>query len=242
MKKIVRHFFVALLFLQVAPSAKAQPQFSGWLASFNTFKVNRRFSLHLDVQLRSTDELRQVQTILLRPGLNFHAGKSFILTAGYAFINNRRAVNGISGLLPEHRIWQQGLFNHKVKNTAIAHRIRFEERFISKAKLANNEVETEGHNQAFRIRYFIRSVIPLTTRPSFPGGFFLALQNEVFLNTGNKSAVNGKGFDQNRLYGAVGYRLPNKVDLEAGYMNQYISARTSFTNNHIAQIAVYKRL
>ena len=242
MKKFFRLFIIAVFFLSLASPAKTQVQFSGWLASFNTFKLNNRFSLHLDGQLRSTDELRQVQTILLRPGLNFHVGKNLVLTAGYAFISNRRAVGSVSGLLPEHRIWQQGLFNHKARNISIAHRIRFEERFISKAKVANNELETDGHTQAFRIRYFIRNIFPLTAKPSFSKGFFLALQNEVFLNTGDKTAVNGKTFDQNRLYGAVGYRLLNKIDLEAGYMNQYTNTRSSFTNNHIAQIAVYKRL
>jgi hypothetical protein len=240
-KMIFRYlfFFTLILFFH---TAKAQPQFSGWVASFNTFKLNTRFSLHFDAQLRSTDELQQVQTILLRPGLNFHATKSLVITAGYAFISNRRTINGVSDLLPEHRIWQQGLFNHKAKNISIAHRIRFEERFISKAKVVNNELETDGTSQAFRFRYFIRSIFPLTATPSFSKGVFLALQNEVFLNTGNKSAVNGKTFDQNRLYCAIGYRLPNKIDLEAGYMNQYTSTRSSFTNNHIVQIAVYKRL
>jgi hypothetical protein len=242
MRKFLRPFFIAALFLLMTSSAKTQTQFSGWLASFNTFKLNNRFSLHFDAQLRSSDELRQVQTILLRPGLNFHATKSLILTAGYAFITNRRAVSSLSELLPEHRIWQQGIFNHKLNNISIAHRIRFEERFISKAKVVNNSLETDGYNQAFRFRYFIRSLFPLTAKPSFSKGFFLALQNEVFLNTGDKSAVNGKSFDQNRLYGAIGYRLPNKLDVEAGYMNQYTSTRTSFTNNHIAQIALYKRL
>ena len=242
MRKIVRPFFIVVLFLIMASPAKTQTQFSGWLGSFNTFKVNDRFSLHFDAQLRSTNELQQVQTVLLRPGLNFHATKSLVLTAGYAYIQNRRVVSGLSELLPEHRIWQQGLFNHKLKNVSVAHRIRFEERFISKAKVVNSNLETDGYNQAFRFRYFIRNIFPLTAKPSFSKGFFLALQNEVFLNTGDKSAVNGKTFDQNRLYGAIGYRLPNKLDVEAGYMNQYTSTRTSFINNHIAQIALYKRL
>jgi len=92
------------------------------------------------------------------------------------------------------------------------------------------------------LRYFIRGIIPFTKQPEFSRGLFLALQNEVFLNTGNKTAVNGKIFDQNRLYAAIGYRLPGKIDIEAGYMNQYTVTPASFINNHIAQIAVYKRL
>ena len=238
MRKLAMTLLLALGFFT---GLKAQ-QFSGWLASFNTFKLNNKFSLHFDGQLRSTNELKDVQTVLLRPGLNYHVNKSWVLTGGYAYIANRRSASGISELLPEHRIWQQAIFNHKLKNIAIAHRARFEERFISKAKAVDDQLETDGYDQAFRFRYFLRGIVPFSSQPVFSKGPFFALQNEVFLNTGDRSAVNGKAFDQNRFYAAMGYRLAGKIDLEAGYMNQYTSTRTYFTNNHIAQVAVYKRL
>jgi hypothetical protein len=232
--------FFTLLFL--AAGARSQVQFSGWLGSFNTFKINQRFSLHFDAQLRSTDQWEQVGTILLRPGLNYHLNNSWTFTAGYAAVFGRRNLSGLSSLLPEHRIWQQALLNYKINKVTVAHRFRFEERFLPNVKAENNELKTDGFLQAFRFRYFVRSMFPLTSAPTFSKGPFLALQNEVFLNTGDKTAVNGKAFDQNRLYGAVGYRLPGKIDLEAGYMNQYTSTRTSFVNNHIVQLAIYKRL
>ena len=235
-------YFICFFFIVVVNSSKAQVQFSGWLASFNTFKLNNKLSIHFDGQLRSTDEWQQVQTILLRPGLNVHLNKNWVATGGYAFIGNRRTLSGISDLLPEHRIWQQALVSHKVKRVSISHRFRFEQRFIAKAILSNDELTTDGFNQAFRFRYFIRNVIPLTSRETFTKGPFFALQNEVFLNTGDKTAVNGKTFDQNRFYAAIGYRLPAKIDLESGYMNQYSNTSTSFTNNHIIQIAIYRRL
>lgn len=238
---MIRRVFICCMAVFFFGTVKAQVQFSGWLASFNTFKLNNKLSLHFDGQLRSTNDLESIQTVLLRPGLNIHL-KSWVLTSGYAYISNRRNVSGFSALMPEHRIWQQAIFNHKLKTVSIAHRFRFEERFISRSTLANNELETDGFDQAFRFRYFLRSIIPLTAQPGFTKGPFFALQNEVFLNTGDRSAVNGKTFDQNRLYGAIGYRLPGKIDLEAGYMNQYTATRASFVNNHIAQIAVYKRL
>jgi len=237
-----KRFFSFFFVLCLTFSVQAQVQFSGWLASFNTFKINNRFSIHFDGQLRSTDELQSVQSIILRPGLNVHVGKKLVLTGGYAYIPNRRTIGDLSELLAEHRIWQQAQYNHKFKTVAVAHRFRFEERFLPRPSLSGNELNTDGFDQAFRFRYFIRNILPLNGQQTFSKGLFFALQNEIFLNTGNKSSVNGKAFDQNRLYTAIGYRLPGKIDLEAGYMNQYISTRTSFVNNHIAQIAVYKRL
>ena len=234
--------FIFLVFFFSVFTLKAQVQFSGWFMSVNTLRLNKKLSLHIEGQVRSTDQWSNVQTILLRTGLNVHLSKSLSVTAGYAYIPSRRTLGSLSELLAEHRIWQQALFNHRLSIISVSHRLRFEERFLPKAKVENNDLETDGYNQAFRFRYFIRNIIPLNGKAGFSKGWFGAVQEEVLLNTGNKSAVNGKTFDQNRLYLAVGYRLNAKIDLETGYMNQYINTASSFVNNHIVQVAVYKRL
>lgn len=241
MKKQQKGFVLAIL-LAVTAAAHAQVQFSGWLASFNNYKLSDRFSLHFDAQLRSTDDWQQVGSILLRPGLNYRLNKTVTFTTGYGLILGRRTVGGLSSLLPEHRIWQQVLAGHKLGKAAITHRFRFEERFLPRPVVNGDKLQHEGHDQAFRFRYFVRGLIPLNSVSVFAKGPYLALQNEVFLNTGNKTTVNGKTFDQNRLYGAVGYRLNAKTDLEAGYLNQYTTTRSAFVNNHVMQLAVYKRL
>ncbi len=242
MKKICFLLF-AIFIICIANRVHAQSQFTGWLASFNTFKTGKKTSIHADVQLRSSDELKRMQTILVRTGLNVHLSKQLIVTAGYAFIDNYRTVSNVSGYAPEHRIWEQLLYNHKLNRVMLSHRFRVEQRFISKSVAINNELKNDGSLYANRFRYFLRNVIPFTKEPVFQKGMFAALQDEVFLNFGNNTNVNGKSFDQNRLYLAVGYRLKKSFDLEAGYMNQYISGRNSaFTNNHIVQLAAYLRL
>jgi len=224
--------------------AQGQTQFSGWLATFNTFKTGKKTSIHNDIQWRSSDEFQHTQTFLFRAGLNYQVRKNMVATAGYAFIHNRRLVAGVSGYAPEHRIWEQFVISHKIKTAMIAHRFRLEQRFISRSVVSGNELKNDGHVYANRFRYFVRSVLPLQSPGgSFTKGPFAALQNEVFVNIGNKANVNGEFFDQNRLYLAGGYRLSPKLDLEAGYMNQYINGRGSaFTNNHIVQLASYIRL
>lgn len=224
-------------------SSLAQPQFTGWLANFNTFKTGKKTSIHNDNQWRSSDELRHMQTLLVRVGLNVELNKSFVVTAGYAYISNRRSVMDVTGYAPEHRIWEQLIINHKINRMATAHRFRLEQRFISKSVVQNNDLKNDGSVFANRVRYFIRNVFPLKAEPKFEKGIFLALQNEVFLNIGNKANVNGEFFDQNRLYLAAGYRLCPKMDLEAGYLNQYINGRgDAFTNVHVLQLATYLRL
>jgi hypothetical protein len=240
----MRHFLYLCFFLVIGTlTAKGQVQHTGWLASFNTFGLNNKWSVHFDAQVRSSNRLQQVQSVLLRSGLNYHINKKLTATGGYAYIPNRRTAEGFSAYLAEHRIWEQLVFAHKIERVASSHRLRFEQRFLPQATVVNNKLETDNYRTAYRLRYFTRHVLPLVNQPTFTKGWFAALQDEVFVNTGNKTAVNGRFFDQNRLYLALGYRLPHsKIDLEAGYMNQYTKTRTAFVNNHIAQLAIYKRL
>jgi hypothetical protein len=238
MKKII----IFLLLLASSSYAFPQSQTSGWLATFNTFKTGKKTSIHNDIQWRSADEFQYTQTLLLRAGLNYHLNKKMTATAGYAFIHNYRSSGVADGYVPEHRIWEQFIYSHKWNKLSIAHRFRLEQRFIGKTIVANNELKNDGTVYANRFRYFIRNVLPLNKQATFNKGMFAALQNEVFLNFGNRQNLNGKTFDQNRLYGAFGYRFSKKFDVEAGYMNQYINGRTNDVNNHIAQIATYIRL
>lgn len=239
----MRVCFVLFLVATVVAAAEAQVQNTGWLASFNTFRIDDRFSVHFDAQLRGTDDVSRVQTTLVRPGFNYHLNRKVVLTAGYALIHNRRNAGGDSRLLAEHRAWQQLIYSHAVGKTFLGHRFRVEQRFLPEAALtAQGRLRVNGYNDAHRLRYFVRNVIPVTNREKFGRGWFLALQNEVFINVGDKSAVNGRIFDQNRAYAAFGYRFAaSKLDAEIGYMNQYVKTRNTPANNHIIQIAFYKR-
>ncbi len=239
MKKISAIIFVLLL----TATAKSQQQFTGWLASFNTYKLDKNLSLHFDAQIRSTDELKNIQTILLRPGLNIHFSKKMIGSFGYGFIQNRRVISNITGVAVEHRVWQQLLYTQKINKITSSHRLRLEQRFIPVSKTVNNSIQNDGNKYANRLRYFTRNLIPLNKQKTFTNGLFIGIQNETFFNIGNASEVNGKTFDQNRLFLSVGHRLSSKFDIELGYMNQYISGRNkNFTNNHILQLGAYTRL
>jgi hypothetical protein len=234
--------FILIILIKTSSTVYAQVQHTGWLASFNTFKLSSKTSLHFDAQLRSTDGINNIQTILLRPGLNYHLNPSMTATAGYGFIDNRRTLEEVTGYASEHRIWEQFIVSHKINTISIAHRFRLEQRFLPVTTIEDNKLQVIDRNTSHRFRYFIRNIVPLQNKNAFSQGFFFALQDEVFLNIAKQDAVNGKTFDQNRLYLAFGYRLPGKLDLEAGYMNQYTTTRMGFINNHIAQIALYKRL
>lgn len=246
--KPTKNYIIAILlaifiFNSFSFTAKSQTQNSAWFASFNTIRTGKKTSIHAEAQLRSSNKAEHLQTAFVRGGLNFSIKKNMTASAGYGYFHNRKVTNNITTHPREHRIWQQYIVSHSVKKIKVNHRFRLEQRFIEKVKIVNAQPVTGDYDYANRFRYFIRNILPFTEDAVFNDGLFVALQNEVFLNFGNTSTVNGKSFDQNRFYLATGYRFSKKFDLEIGYMNQYISGiNSNFTNNHILQVGSYLRL
>src|SRR5688572_12506206 len=82
-------------------------RFSGWSMYVHTIKITKNISSHLDVQLRSDDQVKNVETFIFRPGVNYQFKNKTIATAGYALIEGWRTISGDRGAVAEHRIWQQ---------------------------------------------------------------------------------------------------------------------------------------
>jgi hypothetical protein len=224
------------LFLLVSISVSAQTiiQNSGWLTLVNNTKINDKWGVALDFQLRSADNYAYVRNILIRPGITYYFNGRANATVGYLYAPTRTEAPTGNFTLLEQRVWEQFVYNHKIKTSFATHRFRLEQRFI----------ETNGGDDIFaqRFRYFFRIVKPLQGyKESFDKGVFLALQDELFFNIQNKEQLNNSLFDQNRFYFAAGYRVSKKLDLELGYLNQYINGAGRNTSNRIAQVAVYTR-
>jgi hypothetical protein len=251
---------LTILLSIAGPAARAQSQFAGWLGTFQTYKLSKKTGFYFDGQLRSTGQMRQMNMLLLRAGLSVALAPKFTATAGYAYILQQRLASGLSGYIPEHRSWEQLSYvlearrNPDSRPTNITFRLRLEQRYLPQYGKRGNALVRTGNAYANRLRYFNRAVIPVGgrtrfSRPashspqSFVRGFYVAVQNEIFLNVGDASPVNGKFFDQNRAYAAFGYRLSKPFDLEMGYVNQYVSGTGSKSSvNHVFQIVTYVRL
>lgn len=223
---------ISILF-SVRSLANQDPEFSGWSAIFHSQKLNPKLGLHLDVQARSSDEFDYLKNVLVRPGITFFFNNQINSTLGYGFINSKIKSDVQDINLTEHRVWEQLIYIQKIKSQSFTHRFRLEQRFIE-------QVQSDLFSQ--RLRYFLRTLMPLSKHEgAFQKGIFVGLQNELFLNLQNKDKMNNHFFDQNRAYGAFGYRFAPAFDLELGYMNQRIKQRNGGLTNHIIQIAAYTR-
>jgi len=249
MKPFVAVFLTLTFFQTGLLKAQTTTTFSGWLAEFGRVELGNKYSLHIEAQLRSTNEWENIQTLVLRGGLNYNLRPNQVITIGYGYFSNRRVIDGVTGYVPEDRIWEQYSFTESFSFhshfVTIQNRFRLEQRFIGQASVQDNQLVTDSFAFAQRIRYFARMIVPLgkSAGNTFLKGTYISLQDEVFVNFGDISVVNGKYFDQNRAYFSIGYRFSAKNDTEIGYMNQYVLGQGSTrVSNNILQLATYIRL
>ena len=232
LKRSVLRFTLLLAALPSLPALadSTVSQQTGWAAWFNNAAFNDKFGLVSDIQLRSNDEWAGARTLLIRPGLSWYRAPGQTLSAGYALIEtfNRDAADAT-----EHRIWQQWVSSYRIERLAVSQRFRLEQRFIGRPGAP--DVYSD------RFRWFARLQLPLADigEGPFARGAFLAFQNEAMLNLSGRDALNAELFDQNRAYIACGWRLNRKLDLEIGYLNQWVNGRSRDTVNHVLQVAAY---
>ena len=233
----LKHILCFILPFVIAQAATAQTnELTTWGAWFHTQKFSEHWGAGFDAQFRSSNHVGYLRNILLRPSASYYFDKDHRLDLGYAYIaTNGRTAAGAKTFRPEHRIFEQFIISQKAgTNTGITHRFRLEQRFLG-------QTATQPDVNAQRFRYFVRAVIPLSKQAPFTQGTFVGLQNEVFANVQNKDKINKHFFDQNRAYAALGYRLNKKVDVEIGYLNQYIKQAEAYTINNVIQLALYTR-
>src|SRR5215217_1555796 len=230
-------FLWCLLAAQLIASSAALAQtneLSGWVAWFHTQRFTKHWGMAFDGHLRSSHHAGYLKTVLLRPSINYYFGNKNV-ALGYAYIGANSMAGEVKIFRPEHRIFEQLTIVQQASNTQITHRLRLEQRFLG-------ETATQQSVFSQRFRYFARGIIPFNkTQHPFTSGNYLALQNELFVNVQNRDKVNKHFFDQNRAFVGIGHRFNKMVDLEAGYVNQYINQPTTYTINHIAQVSFYTR-
>ena len=201
-----RQFFLGLACsLAFSPNViNAQDSDLGnWLIYIGSKKINKTWNLHHEVQHRNYNAIGDLEQLLLRTGLGYTIkDKNQNLLLGYGYIlseNYDRLGEKIS--LNEHRIFQQVISQQSISNLKFTHRFRLEQRFI----------ESEFK---MRFRYFLSTRVPLGTDSKF----YLSGYNELFIG------LEEDFFDRNRLYGGIGYKLFEGVNIELGYMNQFLGS------------------
>ncbi|WP_052403266.1 DUF2490 domain-containing protein [Legionella massiliensis] len=199
-------------------------------ASGNFSKDSRsfsRFKYWLEGQERLGDDSSRRSQTLFRPGLGYDLTKHLSFWLGYAWIQTGAPF--ASSLFIENRTWEQLLWKKEFKYLTFSSRTRMEQRFAKR-----------NTNVGYRARQQFKLVIPLRTHSKWS----LVSSEELFWNKNNFNADGeGQGFDQNRVFVGLGYKITSKITSEIGYMDQYIRRiRSPYFNSNILSINFYVSL
>ncbi|MBL4705955.1 MAG: DUF2490 domain-containing protein [Flavobacteriales bacterium] len=198
---MTKFYIVAFLVFSGINSMAQSPanQLGNWIMYFGTNPISgTNLSLHTEYQVRLYEPLGELQQTLGRIGLNYHKndhahtiGVGRVLTNDYGLAFNENPII-------ENRIWQQFAFDHDIGIFEFEQRTRFEQRWIRDASTSFS----------LRARHRILVKYKLNQR------FFLSAYDELFM------AINAQPFDQNRLYGGLGFKLGHYVSLQSGFLRQ----------------------
>lgn len=182
----------------------ADQAFQWWQPVYADFPIlNKKLRGYVESNPRSNDGLEGLDIYILRSALGYKPRKNIEVYAGYAYVND-----WIPTHIRENRVYQQfGYGQVLFKRLQVLHRFRTEQRFFS---------DREGCSS--RLRYMLRLATPIrNTR------WYVVAADELFINTNSLSSGPNSGIDQNRLYGALGRQINQKVRVEVGYQWQLIN-------------------
>jgi hypothetical protein len=207
---------------------------NAWLMYFGDHALGSRWGVHLEGQVRRSEMGLGWQQLLLRPGVNFQINRFASATVGYGFVNAYPYGNYPSKTtLPEHRMFEQLWIKHSAGRIALQHRFRVEQRALQ--IIAPGDSQDRDTELRHRFRYMLRGDIPLSEGRRF----YLGLYDEFFLNFGGNRGP--RYLDQNRAYGAFGFKLGRFEKLEIGYLHQLVPQRNNrvIEHNHTIQIGIF---
>lgn len=208
----------------------------GWYNYFGTFKLDKKFSIHTEYQLRRDNLIADKKQGLLRLGVNYQLNPKLQLRLGYAWIETypygEIPINGFGKDFSEHRAFQMITISDKVSILDLSHRFMLEQRWVGRYTNANLATEDQ-FPLLNRFRYMFRLQIPLNGKSIDNKTPYLAVYEEIFIGFGEN--VNENVFDQNRLGVLLGYKFNNTLRIEAGYLNQTLQLGREVDNRNVFQ-------
>ncbi len=213
-KKIFIFLVFSLLF---ASLARAEPELQKaklWTAIDFKGSLTGQFQYYLEPQLRFISRSQCFDEANLWVGLGYPLSKRMTFWVGNYF-NTTHKVDDPDTF--QYRIWEQlswEIFDsHLIQ---IDSRTRLEQR--------KQEYQTDW---ALRFREKVAFSFPLNRN-----GYFFILFDEVFLNANNPSWIYHSLFNQNRAFAGLLIPMTKAIQLETGYLNQYV-AGTPYQLNHV---------
>lgn len=216
-----------MLFDSPAARAELQDDFRMWgnvTARGNFGPIDpdlKRWRWWMEVQTRARESGKEMDQLLIRPGIGYALTDHSTLWIGYAHVTNYPVVGDE---IHENRLWQQHMWSGPTFLGGFTSRTRFEQRW-----------QENGNDTGGRFRQFFKFNWPF---PFHPAASFV-VWDEMFVHLNTTDWGARQGFDQNRGFAGLGYRWQPQILTEVGYLNQYINTANTDRMNHILSVNLF---
>lgn len=179
-----------------------------WEGYYNTTRLNNKWSLASDAQIRTRDWTNKWSQLLIRSGVGYTINNRVAVTAGLAFFKNAQYAGKDLLLKNEWRPWQEVSYQLLLHKINFTQRLRSEERFL---QLVQHNELSKKYQYIFRLRYKFEFQFPLKA-----DNIKLLAGNEVMVNPGyiHRSLF----FDQNRISAGINFKLNSTCSLQCQYV------------------------
>lgn len=208
-----------------------------WLNQFHTININKHWAVQAEYQWRRTNGLKDWQQSLLRGGIQYKFNNGVSVLAGYGWIETFPYGDyppTAPQPFPEHRIYQQIVWNDNIGRLMLNHRGRLEQRFLGVLDpTAKEDRSITRWNYQNRIRYQIKATLPLNNATLIDKTLYAAAFDEILIGFGKN--VNANIFDQNRIALMIGYKLNKVLTFELAAFNQTVQQPTPINGKPVYQ-------
>lgn len=228
--------FIAMAFsLGAAAQKQVVTTEQSWLGYIQQVRFSKKWGATADVHFRTANNLVQGRNLALgRIGAVYFLDDRTTLSAGYAHFYYYPGENHPLAARPEHRLWQQVMWQSNYPKLRVQNRLRLEQRWRQQVTASGGT--TNDFNFNWRGRLQLQLLYPLGRKPFAPGSVALMLADEVMLNAGKEIVFNT--FDQNRVIAGLQWQLGKNNLLQAGYMHiwQQQASGVRYRQSHVARI------
>ena len=202
MKKVFIAVMLTASLLAITKTHAQEDKLGAWYIYNGFFKFTPKIEFFFETQLRNYEVFSNPETYFFRPYFTYNVTKQFQLGVSTEYHKQFSYAENPEDIIEkeEFRIDFMAILSQPMGRVAIQHRYRYEFRNIN----------TTGGN---RMRYRLQVTVPINNDSFEKGTFFFNTNNEIFID--NKPEWL---FDQNRLFGALGYYFTNGMNLQLGYL------------------------
>lgn len=190
------------------PAQSADPDFQLWSPIQLIHPIDERWEASMQIEPRLQSDISKFSQLVYKPAVNYHFSKTFAFSAGYKYIDKYHEAN-------EQDLWQETHCNKKFEDLVTGFQIRLEERFID-----------DLGGVIPRLRFLQHLSYPIGESQSYVTGF-----GAIRINLDDKGAGPVSGFEQSRVYAALGRHFGDYVQFECGYLWRYEEERSGIDLN-----------